>query len=68
MARSIDKLLGRKLTEDEVVHHVDCNTLNNKMENLEVMTKSEHSKLHKENINITRDKKGRIISYESKRN
>ena len=41
--------LGRELTSDEVVHHVDGNPLNNKPSNLMVMSRSEHSRLHLRN-------------------
>lgn len=41
-----EEKLGRKLTKDEVVHHKDKNIHNNDPENLEVMTRSEHMKLH----------------------
>lgn len=38
--------IGRLLTDEEVVHHKDGNTLNNSPENLEVMPRGEHSKIH----------------------
>lgn len=38
--------IGRKLLPGEVVHHQDRNTLNNDPKNLEVMTASDHAKLH----------------------
>jgi len=38
--------LGRPLESDEVVHHKDGNPLNNKPSNLQVMTRSEHTRLH----------------------
>ena len=38
--------IGRKLLPGEVVHHKDRNKLNNDPSNLDVMTASEHAKLH----------------------
>ena len=38
--------LGRELTENEVVHHIDHNKSNNDISNLQLMTQSEHAKLH----------------------
>ena len=38
--------LGRKLTTNEVVHHLDHNRSNNRFENLELMTRAEHARLH----------------------
>ncbi len=42
----MEEYLGKKLTRKEVVHHIDGNTLNNKIENLQVMSISEHASLH----------------------
>lgn len=39
--------LGRLLTADEIVHHKDENKLNNVIENLEVMSRADHLKLHR---------------------
>lgn len=43
----MEKNLGRKLTKDEVIHHLDGNGLNNNLSNLVLLTKSEHSIIHK---------------------
>lgn len=42
----MEKHLGRYLESNEIIHHVDGNIINNKLENLEVMSQSEHMKLH----------------------
>lgn len=42
----VEEMLGRKLTCDEVVHHLDENKQNNSIENLVVMDREEHAKLH----------------------
>lgn len=44
---------GRKLSQNEIVHHLDGNKLNNDINNLEVLSRSEHNRLHaKENQNL----------------
>lgn len=42
----MEDYIGRKLTDNESVHHVDKNVTNNDISNLLLLTKSEHSKLH----------------------
>jgi len=42
----MEKHLGRKLEKWEQVHHIDGNKHNNTINNLEVMSKSEHGRLH----------------------
>lgn len=42
----MEKKLGRKLSPDEEVHHIDGNHFNNAPENLIVLSKSEYAKIH----------------------
>lgn len=43
----MEQQLGRKLGKDECVHHIDGNRLNNDMSNLVVLSRGEHSRLHR---------------------
>lgn len=45
----MEQHLGRKLSRHEVVHHIDGDRHNNNIENLMVMTQSEHLKLEQQN-------------------
>ena len=42
----IENHLGRLLTKDEIVHHKDEDKKNNSIDNLEVMDKREHARMH----------------------
>lgn len=42
----IEKKLKRKLTFDEIVHHKNKNKKDNRLDNLAVISRSEHTKLH----------------------
>ena len=42
----MEQILGRKLDFDEVVHHINGNSLDNDPSNLMVMTRAEHTRLH----------------------
>ena len=55
----VERKLSRILTSDEEVHHIDGNHLNNTTENLLVVSRSEHMKIHA--MQKRRDKHGRFI-------
>lgn len=42
----IEKHIKRYLHKDEIVHHIDGNTLNNDITNLQVMSKKEHDRMN----------------------
>lgn len=42
----MEQELGRKLSRDEVVHHINEDKRDNNITNLQLMTNSEHAKLH----------------------
>ena len=43
----IEKYIGRKLKRGEVVHHINRIRDDNRIENLQIMTRGEHTTLHK---------------------
>jgi predicted transcriptional regulator YheO len=54
----MEKHIGRKLSNTENVHHINHNQLDNRIENLKIVSSSEHYKIHnpegsipKKNIN-----------------
>lgn len=43
----MEQSIGRKLQRNEVVHHIDHDRQNNELTNLRLMTRAEHSRLHR---------------------
>jgi len=42
----MEQYLGRKLQPNEHIHHINHNKLDNRIENLQLLTNPEHGKLH----------------------
>lgn len=47
----MEEHLGRKLTSEEIVHHIDGNKLNNDISNLELTNRRDHINHHREDLN-----------------
>lgn len=45
---TMESHIGRRLRPDEVVHHRDENKHNNELSNLELMSRAEHARLHRQ--------------------
>ena len=53
----MEKHIGRKLTNEEEVHHINKNPLDNRIENLQLLTRTEHIELHKKEKQLYSDSK-----------
>ena len=42
----MEEKIGRKLNPNEIVHHINGNKTDNRIENLQIMSKSDHARLH----------------------
>lgn len=42
----MEETVGRPLRSDEIVHHIDGNAQNNSPENLTIVTRAEHGRIH----------------------
>jgi cytochrome oxidase Cu insertion factor (SCO1/SenC/PrrC family) len=50
----MERVLGRALTTDEIVHHKNGDMTDNRPENLEVVTRAEHIEIHRPEMQAAR--------------
>ena len=50
----MEEHIGRELNDDEIVHHIDGNKRNNDLSNLQIMSRSEHAKVHAKKLDRCR--------------
>lgn len=62
----METLLGRKLSRNEEIHHIDGNCLNNDIKNLCIMSPREHARIHIKDIKRRSASKYLGVSYETK--
>ena len=56
----IEKHLGRILSSDEIVHHINGDHLDDRLENLQVMSRSDHIKVHYQEMRKAQNNKKKI--------
>ena len=60
--RVVELHIGRRITPAEAVHHINHDRKDNRIENLRLLTRKEHSKLHRllDSHKLKRDSLGRF--------
>jgi len=62
----MEQCLGRKLSRNEVVHHINGDIQDNRIENLRLMTLSEHGKLHRTGQTMSEETRKKLSIAASK--
>lgn len=65
--RCMEEYLGRSLHRDEIVHHINGNHDDDRLENLRIVTPVEHRRLHPIDI-TTRARNPQQVAYNEKLN
>jgi hypothetical protein len=64
----MEQHIGRKLARNEVVHHKNGNKRDNRIENLEIMSLSEHAKKHQTGTTLSKETRQKISQSSMWRN
>jgi len=57
---TMERRLGRRLRPDEVVHHIDGDPQNNNQNNLALMTRAGHTRLHRREDTLSGNERDRL--------